>query len=86
MPSNIEIKAVLRDRAFVEEALRRLRAVGPTRLEQMDVFFNSPHGRLKLRHIEGAAAELIYYDRPDQPGPCIAGVELSRQRRRLMRA
>ncbi|MGN6725170.1 MAG: class IV adenylate cyclase [Tepidisphaeraceae bacterium] len=69
MPSNIEIKAVLRDRAFAEEALRRLRAVGPTRLEQMDVFFNCPHGRLKLRHIEGAAAELIYYDRPDQPGP-----------------
>lgn len=69
MPSNIEIKAVLRDRAFVEEALRRLRAVGPTRLEQMDVFFNCPHGRLKLRYIEGAAAELIYYDRPDRPGP-----------------
>lgn len=69
MAQNIEIKARLPDRTRVLAALADLRADGPTELRQVDVFFNTPAGRLKLRTINEAAAELIYYDRPDRPGP-----------------
>ena len=78
MASNIEIKARLRDRAFVEKVLTELRADGPTRLEQIDVFFNCPNGRLKLRSIAGQPAELIFYDRPDRPGPKLSEYVVSR--------
>jgi adenylate cyclase len=39
-------------------------------LEQEDTFFACPRGRLKLRRFGGCAqAELIYYERPESPGP-----------------
>ena len=37
-------------------------------LTQSDTYFHVPHGRLKLRRIDGAHAELIQYERPDQQG------------------
>jgi adenylate cyclase class IV len=68
MPRNVEIKA----RADCLEALlaRALTlADGPAQtLVQDDTFFAVPHGRLKLRLVDGAAAELIHYERPDAPG------------------
>ncbi|MGC4032877.1 MAG: class IV adenylate cyclase [Tepidisphaeraceae bacterium] len=69
MAFNVEIKARLRDRAGVEATLKTLRAAGPTVLRQLDVFFPTPTGRLKLRTINDAAGELIHYDRPDATGP-----------------
>lgn len=69
MAYNVEIKARLRDRAGVEAILKTLNAVGPTVLRQLDVFFPTPNGRLKLRTINDAAGELIHYDRPDDAGP-----------------
>jgi len=69
MARNVEIKARLRDL----EATRRLVeaiADGPAQLvEQSDTFFRVEGGRLKLRERSGADAELIYYRRPDAPGP-----------------
>ena len=38
-------------------------------MRQIDTYFHCPRGRLKLRVIDGAGAELIYYERPDQSGP-----------------
>jgi adenylate cyclase len=65
MPRNIEIKARI---ASVEAVLERARGLAdgpPELLEQDDTFFAVPHGRLKLRVLAGAPAELIHYDRPD---------------------
>ena len=73
MAQNVEIKARLRDRARVISACEQLNATGPAELRQLDVFFNTPTGRLKLRSINADApdgsAELIFYDRPDRCGP-----------------
>jgi predicted adenylyl cyclase CyaB len=68
MPRNVEIKA----RVTGWEQLRK-RAVAiadrpPEMLEQEDVFFTVPRGRLKLRTQNGSA-ELIYYFRENAAGP-----------------
>jgi predicted adenylyl cyclase CyaB len=69
MPANIEIKA--RTEKF-DELRERLSVPGgtpPEILLQEDTFFHSPNGRLKLRVLQAGPAQLIHYDRPDQPGP-----------------
>jgi adenylate cyclase len=68
MPRNVEIKA----RVLDWDAMRRRAAAladGPVQiLEQEDVFFAVPRGRLKMRTQNGAA-ELIYYLRENTSGP-----------------
>jgi predicted adenylyl cyclase CyaB len=66
MPHNLELKARHGDLASAAAAAARLGTVGPSVLLQTDTYFRVPHGRLKLREIEGGAAELIGYDRPDR--------------------
>lgn len=85
MPTNIEIKARLRDLEAVRKRAAAL-ADGPARvLRQDDTFFPAASGRLKLRALseDGAGApapgapagvgsvrgELIHYERPDAAGP-----------------
>lgn len=62
---NLELKALAPDPARVEAALRRLEAEDHGVLVQRDTYFHVPHGRLKLREIEGCPAQLIAYDRPE---------------------
>lgn len=66
---NIELKARLRD----PNAARRVaQAVATGRLgtqHQIDTYFDSRRGRLKIRQINGLSAELVWYARPDEPGP-----------------
>jgi adenylate cyclase, class 2 len=66
---NIEIKARL---AGLDNA-RTIAAELATRREgvqhQIDSYFHCPHGRLKLRQIDGLSAHLVWYSRPDEPGP-----------------
>ncbi|MEN9417860.1 MAG: hypothetical protein RI988_1480 [Pseudomonadota bacterium] len=65
MPRNIEIKARIDD---VHALLPRARALAegePELLVQDDTFFLAARGRLKLRVLEGASAELIAYERAD---------------------
>ena len=69
MPSNIEIKARVRD---FPELKRRAEALSDLPLEvipQEDTFFVTPKGRLKLRVLAPDRAQLVYYERPDQDGP-----------------
>jgi len=66
MGRNVEIKARVCDL----DALRgRVEAVadGPGEiLDQEDVFFHAPKGRIKLRTFPDGRGELIAYDRPDE--------------------
>jgi predicted adenylyl cyclase CyaB len=72
MPSNIEIKARLRDRAKVEAIVARISDRGPELIQQKDVFFScgggrSESARLKLRIFNADSGELIRYERPNSP-------------------
>ena len=77
MPSNIEIKAHVHD---FEEIRRRAEKLSNTPVEvipQVDTFFNTSHGRLKLRVLSEKKGQLIYYTRPDQEGPKRSDYHLS---------
>ncbi|CAA9514156.1 MAG: Adenylate cyclase [uncultured Solirubrobacteraceae bacterium] len=68
---NVEIKARDPDPPRTLEAAL---AVGEDQgvLVQRDTYFHAVKGRLKLREIEGSAAELIAYDRADLSGPKVS--------------
>ncbi|HUI89139.1 MAG TPA: class IV adenylate cyclase [Anaerolineales bacterium] len=69
MPTNIEIKARVRD---PHELKRRAEAMSDSPLQvipQEDTFFVTAKGRLKLRVLAPDQAQLVYYERPDQGGP-----------------
>ncbi len=56
----------------LEAARTAARAIATKQLgcqHQVDTYFRSRRGRLKLRQIDGQPAQLISYARPDQPGP-----------------
>jgi len=68
MPSNVEIKASLRNRAAAEAIAARLSDTTAERMDQEDVFFHSDGARLKLRILGPERGELIRYERPDVAG------------------
>jgi predicted adenylyl cyclase CyaB len=68
--TNVEIKARVRDRALLAQSVESFNGGGPPAvLRQEDTFFRVPAGRLKLRKLAPDRGELIFYRRPDQPGP-----------------
>src|SRR5262245_49125252 len=64
---NIELKARCNDLQKAHERCRSIGAQDAGLLVQLDTYFHVPHGRLKLRQIEGAHSELISYNRSDHP-------------------
>jgi predicted adenylyl cyclase CyaB len=66
---NIEIKARCADPDAVRRRLTRLGIPLARRMRQVDTYFLVPHGRLKLREIDGGEAQLIQYHRPDATDP-----------------
>jgi len=66
----MELKAKVESLDVVREKLRGLEAHFVGIFHQVDVFFNVPRGRLKLRRVEGEEeAKLIYYERENILGP-----------------
>jgi predicted adenylyl cyclase CyaB len=86
MAVNIEIKARTHDRERLYQLAQALSDQPEKTLVQHDVFFVCARGMLKLRQINGAAAELIAYEREqgDRPRPStyvlapVAGFEATR--------
>lgn len=66
---NIELKYRCADLAEVRRRARELGATDAGVLQQHDVFFDAPLGRLKLRDFGDGRAELISYRRADTPDP-----------------
>ncbi len=63
---NLELKARHADLPAARTAALSLGA-RPAGIElQTDTYFHVPHGRLKLRVIDGQSAVLIWYERPDR--------------------
>lgn len=73
----MEIKARLTDFAPLRERARAIADGEPVIIDQVDTYFRSPTGRLKLREFSGGGGELIYYDRPDATAPTESGYILS---------
>lgn len=65
MPANIEVKARLIDAEEARRKARQLSGGPPDEIHQIDVFFNCPEGRLKLRIFDSGSGELIGYHRTD---------------------
>lgn len=69
MPANIEIKAHARDFNAIRSRAELLSDTSMQVIPQVDTFFTTNKGRLKLRELGTGRAQLIYYERPDQDGP-----------------
>jgi adenylate cyclase, class 2 len=66
---NLELKARLADLSTARDTATTLATDRLGVQHQVDTYFQCPHGRLKLREIDGYHVELIAYQRPDQLGP-----------------
>lgn len=69
MPANIEIKARVRDFEAMRARAAQLSDVPCEVIPQVDTFFVTSRGRLKLRELQGRPAQLVYYERADRDGP-----------------
>jgi len=66
---NVELKARLKDFDAAGKVARKLATRRLASQHQVDTYFHCRDGRLKLRQIDGQQAQLVWYARPDQPGP-----------------
>ncbi|XP_028397002.1 uncharacterized protein LOC114520855 [Dendronephthya gigantea] len=69
MPSNVEIKATIRDYDQFRSLAETISGQKGELIVQEDIFFHAPNGRLKLRILQDRPSELISYSRSDQSGP-----------------
>jgi predicted adenylyl cyclase CyaB len=74
--TNVEIKARAGGLAALAEEALSAGATEAGVFRQEDSFFRCASGRLKLRVVEGAGAELIAYQRPDEAGPKLSRYEV----------
>jgi len=68
LPSNIEIKATVKELDRLRSIAMRIATEPCQTLHQEDVFFRARSGRLKLRIFSESSGELIHYERPDTRG------------------
>lgn len=69
MPTNIEIKARVRDWDGLQARAEALSDTHGEMICQDDTFFNTDQGRLKLRVLAPDRGQLVYYERADASGP-----------------
>ena len=69
MATNIEIKARVANMGRLQSLAEQISDTPCVILDQEDVFFNTPQGRLKLRILAPDSGQLIYYTRQDTAGP-----------------
>jgi predicted adenylyl cyclase CyaB len=73
---NIEIKARINDFEKVKKIIEDICSI-PIEIEQQeDTFFNTTHGRLKLRESDSESA-IMYYNRPNSHEPKQSDIVLS---------
>ena len=65
MPRNVEIKARVHDFEVFKAKAEALSDTPATLIEQLDTFYITPRGRLKLRVLAPDRCELIQYSRAD---------------------
>ena len=73
---NIELKARLGNLDAAREMARSIATSNLGLQEQTDTYFRCPNGRLKLRQIEHAPAQLVWYARSDEQGPAASDYRL----------
>ena len=78
MPRNVEIKARVRDFEALRERAEALSDTPVEILDQLDTFYITPRGRLKLRVLAPDRCELIQYARPDDLGAKTSTYEIVR--------
>ena len=69
LQKNIELKARLGSLQTARKQAELIATDTAAPQFQVDTYFNSPHGRLKLREINGEQAQLIWYERPQELQP-----------------
>jgi predicted adenylyl cyclase CyaB len=77
MPTNLEIKARIQSVQYAINIAETLPANFVNELNQTDTYFIAPKGRLKLREINGACYELIYYNRTETSNERLSDFEIS---------
>ncbi|XP_068745048.1 adenylate cyclase CyaB-like [Montipora capricornis] len=77
MPSNMEIKVKVDDLEKLTRKVEELSASEGEIIEQSDVFFNVPQGRLKLRYLQNRPSQLIFYERDDKSGPKMSNFHIA---------
>jgi adenylate cyclase class IV len=74
---NVEIKARIDSVDALAPAVAALADGGPTEIVQDDTFYRCGAGRLKLRAFPSGSGELIFYLRPDEPGPKVSSYAIA---------
>lgn len=69
MAKNIEIKAQIKNLPKLLTLAKEISDSDEIIINQKDIFYNVPKGRLKLRIFSPQKGELIYYERNDMNGP-----------------
>ena len=76
MAQNVEIKAKIESLERIRELVQPYVTEDLGVQQQVDTYFQTPNGRLKVRQIDDRSPQLIWYQRADESAACISTYEL----------